>query len=295
MSNEQFNLLGDSDYEEIAGEIRSERRELPEPKAKRRWPSISIREHATRMFKAFAIGLVASTILLVLALALWYKYVYPENAVGKPITPDRIGYSVRYPEWIGIGDTEQFRISLTNEGTHSLSNVRVYLDFSDAAIVAAAPGHSLTAEFGTLSVNELKTRTIELYLAKVDGNNVVQTDLLFASDESGEKLLGTYTFKVVGVPYMENLRGPKNLIRWFLGGSSTLVGTFLVALVASVARKRRKVYTEGTWAVAFWISFVLSGLTLALYLLASYAPLLWISTFFAIVWFVLLVIPRSSA
>jgi hypothetical protein len=59
-----------------------------------------------------------------------------------------------------------------------------------------------------------------------------------------------------------------------------------------------KVYLEGTWAIAFWISFTLSGLTLAFYLLASYAPLLWISAFFAAIWFVLLVIsrfiPRSS-
>ena len=57
----------------------------------------------------------------------------------------------------------------------------------------------------------------------------------------------------------------------------------------------KKVYSEGKSAVAFWISFILSGLTLALYLLTSYAPLLWISTFFAAIWLFFLVIPRSSA
>jgi len=53
----------------------------------------------------------------------------------------------------------------------------------------------------------------------------------------------------------------------------------------------KKVYSEGTSAVAFWISFILSGLTLALYLLTSYAPLLWISTFFAAIWLFFLIIP----
>ena len=57
----------------------------------------------------------------------------------------------------------------------------------------------------------------------------------------------------------------------------------------------KKVYSEGTSAVAFWISFILSGLTLALYLLTSYAPFLWVSTFFAAIWLFFLVIPRSSA
>jgi hypothetical protein len=57
----------------------------------------------------------------------------------------------------------------------------------------------------------------------------------------------------------------------------------------------KKVYSEGTSAVAFWISFILSGLTLALYLLTNYPPLLWISTFFAAIWLFFLVIPRSSA
>jgi hypothetical protein len=52
----------------------------------------------------------------------------------------------------------------------------------------------------------------------------------------------------------------------------------------------KRAYSEGTWAVAFWISFTLSGLTLALYLLVSYAPLLLVSTIFALAWFVLLVI-----
>jgi hypothetical protein len=53
----------------------------------------------------------------------------------------------------------------------------------------------------------------------------------------------------------------------------------------------KKVYSEGKSAVAFWISFILSGLTLALYLLTSYAPFLWISTFFAAIWLFFLVIP----
>ncbi len=54
----------------------------------------------------------------------------------------------------------------------------------------------------------------------------------------------------------------------------------------------KKVYSEETWAIALRISFTVSGLTLALYLLTSYAPLFWISAFFAAVWFVLLIIPR---
>jgi hypothetical protein len=184
------------------------------------------------------IGLAVSTILLVFALALWYQYIYPETIVGTQIiTPEGIGYSVRYPEWIGIGDTEQFRISLTNEGTQSLSNVRVYLNFSDAATVVPPPGYSLTADVGPLPEKYTWAHKIEFCPEKVNGTEIVQADLLIASDELGERLLDTYAFKVIDVPYMENLRGPKNLIRWFLQGVGALAVAFLTALVISWARR----------------------------------------------------------
>jgi hypothetical protein len=115
--------------------LQKECHELFERKARPRRFRIPIREFTThKLSKALiTIGLVASAVLLVLALALWYQYIYPETIVDTQIAPDGIGYSVRYPEWIGVGDTEQFRISLTNEGMSPLSNVRVYLDFCDAA------------------------------------------------------------------------------------------------------------------------------------------------------------------
>ena len=241
MSDEQLSFLDGSDYEMIAVEMEpfssEEANELKidseedykEPKAKPRWPQMSIRELAIhRISRALAsIGLVVSIILLVLASALWYKYVYPETIVGTQITPDGIGYSVRYSEWIGVGDTEQFRITLTNEGTQSLSSVRVYLDFSDAATVAPPPGHSLTADVATLPMKNIWADKIEFCLEQVSEADIVQADLLIVSDELGEQLLNTYTFKVIDVP--------KNLIRRFLEGVGVLAGALLMALVGGWA------------------------------------------------------------
>jgi hypothetical protein len=211
--------------------------ELFEQKTRRRRFQIQIRKPSIRgLSKAFInIGLVVSTILLVFALALWYQYIYPETIVDTQITPYGIGYSVGYPEWIGIGDMEQFRVALTNKGTQSLSNVRVYLDFSDTATVAPPPRRSLTADIGTLHVKNTWADTISFCPEKVNGAGIVQTDLFITSDELDEKLLDTYTFKVIDVPYMENLRGPKNLIRQFLGRVGALAGAFLMAFVGSWA------------------------------------------------------------
>jgi hypothetical protein len=77
---------------------------------------------------------------------------------------------------------------------------------------------------------------IEFCPEKVKGTDDVQTDLLIASDELGEKLLGTYTFKVIDVPYIEDFRGPKALILWFLKGVGALAGAFLMALAARLGK-----------------------------------------------------------
>jgi hypothetical protein len=211
--------------------------EIFEQKTRRRRFQIPIRKPFIRgLSKAFIkTGLVVSTTLLVFALALWYQYIYPETIVDTQITPYGIGYSVGYPEWIGIGDTEQFRVALTNKGTQSLSNVRVYLDFSDTATVSPPPRRSLTADIGKLPVKNTWADKIEFCPEKVKGTDDVQTDLLITSDELGEKLLNTYTFKVIDIPYMEDPRAPKNLIRWFLKGVGALAGAFLTALAVSSA------------------------------------------------------------
>lgn len=221
------------------GKLQKECHELFEQKTRPRRFQIRIRELVThKLSKTFiTIGLVVSAVLLVFALALWYRYIYPETIVDTQITSDGIGYSVRYPEWIGVGDMEQFRITLTNEGMGPLSNVRVYLDFCDAATVAPPPGCSLTANIGMLPVKNTWADKIEFCPEKVKGTANVQTDLLIASDELGEKLLSTYTFKVIDIPYMEEPRAPKNLIRWFLKGAGALAGAFLMALVTNWAAR----------------------------------------------------------
>jgi hypothetical protein len=216
-------------------QLQRECHKLFEQKTRRRWFQIPIRELIThKLSKAFInIGLVLSTISLVLVSAVWYKYVYPEIVVGTQITADGIGHSVRYPEWIGVGDTERFRITLANEGAHSLNNVRVRLEFSDAATIAPIPGRSLTAYIGSLPVKNVSATEIEFCPEEVSSTDTVQTDLFIASDELGEKLLNTYTFKVIDIPYIENFRGPKALILWFLKGVGALTGAFLMALVVS--------------------------------------------------------------
>jgi hypothetical protein len=213
--------------------------ELFEQKTRRRRFQIQIRKPSFRgLSKAFInIGLVVSTILLVFALALWYQYIYPETIVDTQVTPYGVGYSVGYPEWIGVGDTEQFRVALTNKGTQSLNNVRVYLDFSDGTTVVPLPGYSLTTDVGSLPLKNTWADTIEFCPEKVNGTNIVQTDVFIVSDELGEKLLDTYTFRVIYVPYVEDFRGPKAFILQFLKGAGALAGAFLTALVISLATK----------------------------------------------------------
>jgi hypothetical protein len=216
--------------------LQSECHKLFEERAKRRWFQLRKPTIHGPSKALINIGLVFSAILLVLVSTLWYKYVYPETIGGTQTTPYGISYSVRYPEWIGVGDTEQFRISLTNEGTQSLNNVRIYLDFSDAVPVAPPPGCSLTADVGSLPVRNTWGDKIEFCAERVNGTDIVQTDLFIASDELGEKLLNTYAFKVIHIPYIEDFRSPKTLIRWFLGGVGALAGAFLTALVVSLSK-----------------------------------------------------------
>lgn len=120
--------------------------------------------------------------------------------VNKKPDPAGVSYAVKYPEWIAIGDAEEFTITLINSGSEVLTEVNAFLVFTDTLHVSTDVKRSNKADFGELAVGERKTRSIRFLLDRAEAKSPLKAELRIASEELKEKTLDTYMFRVIYDP-----------------------------------------------------------------------------------------------
>lgn len=121
----------------------------------------------------------------------------PMTATKVKIDPAGVSCAVKYPEWIAVGDIEEFTVTLVNSGSQVLTEVNAFLVFTDTLHVSTDVESSNKADFDKLAVNERKTRSIRFLLDRAEAKSVLEAELRIASKELGEKTLDTYTFRVI--------------------------------------------------------------------------------------------------
>lgn len=168
--------------------------------------------------------LVAVTVLLLLLIVtlwLWNYYIYFEETPPIGSEPTGLDFAIRYSPWLSVGDEETLTLTLINNGTTELTEVRACLAFLDAVPVETPKDSSNAVTFGDLGVGERKTRTIPILLTRrIDSE--VRTELRVTSGEFSEAELDKLSFRVVPIPHI------KGGLRWF--GSIFLLG--LSALIS---------------------------------------------------------------